>query len=406
MLRFSRHLAILMLGMWLPSVTIAATPSIPHTTKYCTPSRMQLPIPISEEKLDSIFEEAKAKNVPSNIIEHAKNTVRNARDSEATFTIFDPVQHERQERKEASIGILVLKKDNRFITMVLPNSPAQRAGLTSGVALTSVDGIAIPTINATSLKKLLQGEADTVVRLGIEQDGKHTTVTIAREKIDMVELDILADKDIPIIRSMFFGSSTFNHVEHVLKEISAKKPDGIIIDLRWNTGGHLDALSAFGNMFISEGKTLFHIDYLEGQSCRYDSEGMSSSLHSTPIVVLVSGETAEGGEAIAGMLREERQAIIMGKKTAGLGKVEEVIAYSTKDSLKYRIGTLKLPSGAVIEKSGIFPDVIVEDNVDTPIDEPIAMARATFRTSPKSRFSKKLTPVPRGVPRPLRRRKE
>lgn len=273
--------------------------------------------------------------------------------------------------KFTGIGIHITMKDG-FVTVITPieDTPAFKAGIKPFDRIVKVDDEPIKDLRQAV--NMMRGPRGTKVK-----------VTIMREGLkDPIEFDLIRD-DIPIIsvkdlnlrpgysyiRLSQFTGSTSEELEEKLKKIeSGDVPiKGLILDLRNNGGGLLNAAIEVSDLFLDEGKILS----IRGRNKKSTKEYVAtpnSVVRNYPMVVLINGATASASEIVAGALQDQNRALILGTASFGKGSVQTVETLRDGSGLKLTIARYYTPSGRSIQAKGIEPDIILKHKQINPQD--------------------------------------
>jgi carboxyl-terminal processing protease len=263
--------------------------------------------------------------------------------------------------------VLDTLEDNFIIIQVLKDSPAEKAGIKAGDIITKVDDKDITGMPSEQVIDLIKGPAGTKINLSVLRDGKTLQFSIVREQLNLDSVVSEENKpqipaDLAYISIYQFTSTTADEFDTVLKTQLANKPKGIILDLRDNPGGYLDAAYKVIGHFIPSGKTLMNIK-IAGQTAEQLSEG-KGELEKMPLVVLVNSGSASAAEVLAGAIQDYKIGKLVGEKTYGKGTVQEITTYSDGSLFKLSIAYWLTPLKRDINKIGLTPDVTVEFTKD------------------------------------------
>jgi carboxyl-terminal processing protease len=261
------------------------------------------------------------------------------------------------------IGIEVEPTDRGVrVTRPVPGAPAARAGERAGDLIVAIDGVRADSDVDAAIGRM-RGRAGTIVRIGIERDGEAAPLEFSLRRTQ-VEVHSVASQWLEpgygYLRISQFSETTHKDVEQAIRELrkeAGTKPiAGLVIDLRNNPGGLLDAAVEVadefldgGNIVSADGRTdeaRFRMDALKGEL-----------LPGTPLVVLVNGGSASASEILAGALRDNQRATLLGSKTYGKGSVQTIMPLSDGRALKLTTSHYYTPSGASINEVGIVPDL-------------------------------------------------
>jgi carboxyl-terminal processing protease len=252
--------------------------------------------------------------------------------------------------------------ENGFVKVISPidDTPAQKAGIKAGDLIIRLDDKPVKGMNLNDAVKLMRGEPGseivlTVVREGVEQPIK---IKIVRDiiKVKSVKNRTL-EEGYGYIRITSFQSKTGDNVVDAVNELK-KGGDlkGLVLDLRNNPGGVLNAAVAVGDAFLDSGLVVYTDGRIEDSKMKFNATA-GDVLKGAPIVVLINGGSASASEIVAGALQDHRRAIIMGEKTFGKGSVQTILPTSNGGAVKLTTARYYTPSGRSIQAEGITPDV-------------------------------------------------
>ncbi len=259
-----------------------------------------------------------------------------------------------------------LGKENESVVIISPidGFPAQKAGLKARDIINKINDESAYDISITDAVKKIRGEKGTKVKLQIVRDGKALDFEITREKINLPSVKTeITPENIGIIKISRFGTDTTDLSEKAAKDFKAKGVKGVILDMRGNPGGLLDQSVKIASLWLPKGKLILE-EKRDNKVINSFSASGESVLLGMPTVVLVDEGSASASEIVAGALRDNGVANIVGQKTFGKGSVQEIRKLSTGGSLKVTIARWFTPSGRNIDKEGIEPDQKVEITED------------------------------------------
>jgi len=264
--------------------------------------------------------------------------------------------------KFTGIGIHITMKDG-FVTVISPieDTPAYRAGIKAQDRIVKVDGQ--PVKDLRQAVNMMRGPKGTKVLVSIMREGikKPIDFELIRDVIPVVSVKALNLKPgYGYIRLSQFSSTTTQELEEALNEVeSGQVPlKGLILDLRNNGGGLLNAAIKVSDFFLEEGKILS----IKGRSKKNTKEYMATAdavSRKYPMVVLINGGTASASEIVAGALQDQNRALILGTTSFGKGSVQTVETLRDGSGLKLTIARYYTPSGRSIQAKGIEPDVVL-----------------------------------------------
>jgi len=258
-------------------------------------------------------------------------------------------------------AVMTIDNGNLTVVSVLPDTPAEKAGLKAKDRVLEVDGNSTAGMSLDEAVLRIQGKAGTQVTLLVLHAGEENpeTIVITREEITFssVFTEILPG-NIGLITVSIFSTRTGSEFISSLEEMKSKNVGGIILDLRDNPGGTLDAAVSVASQFLKDGIVLYALDN-EGKKQTYDvkPEGLATEL---PLAVLVNGRSASGSEVVAGALQDHGRGVLIGTKTFGKGSINHWRQLSDGSAIYITIGRWYTPHGRQIEGNGLTPDIVVE----------------------------------------------
>ncbi|CAI8826633.1 Carboxy-terminal-processing protease [Methylococcus capsulatus] len=252
--------------------------------------------------------------------------------------------------------------ENGFVKVIAPidDTPAFHAGIKAGDLIIRLDDKPVKGMSLNDAVKMMRGEPGspivlTVVREGVEQPLK---ITITRDiiKIKSVKSRILED-GYGYLRITSFQSKTGDNVIEAIDEMKKKGAlKGLVLDLRNNPGGVLNAAVAVSDAFLESGLIVYTDGRVEDAKMRF-SATPNDVIGGAPMVVLINGGSASASEIVAGALQDHKRAVIMGEKTFGKGSVQTILPTSNGGAVKLTTARYYTPSGRSIQAEGITPDV-------------------------------------------------
>ena len=283
------------------------------------------------------------------------------------------------------VGIEITQEDG-LVKVVSPieGSPADKAGLKSGDLITKVDDTAVKGLSLNDAVKRIRGEPGTPVRFTVWRRDEDRTfpVTITREEIRTQSVKgKVMEPGYAWIRVSQFQDRTVEDFVAKLDDIYKKAPNlkGLVLDLRNDPGGLLDAAVAVSAAFLPEGATVVTTNgQIEESKAAYKAvpedymrrrgadplASLPAALKKVPLVVLVNGGSASASEIVAGALQDNKRAVIMGSQTFGKGSVQTVRPLGPDTALKLTTARYYTPSGRTIQAKGIVPDIMVDDTAE------------------------------------------
>ncbi len=263
------------------------------------------------------------------------------------------------------VGMEILAQGGA-ITVVAPlkNSPAARAGILPGDKIIKIDDKDTISLTTEDAVQLIRGEKGTTVSLTIFRDGtgEPFEIKVVREIID---IPTIATRELPggifVIELYSFSAQSPNLFRGALREFILSKNDKLILDLRNNPGGYLEAAIDMASWFLPASKVVVREDFGASKEEKvYRSKGYDVFADDLEFVILVDGGSASASEILAGALAEQGKAVLVGDQTFGKGSVQELVDITSDTSLKVTIARWLTPNGVSISEGGITPTHIVK----------------------------------------------
>ncbi|MEM1172247.1 MAG: carboxyl-terminal processing protease CtpB [Cyanobacteria bacterium P01_H01_bin.35] len=244
---------------------------------------------------------------------------------------------------------------------VVENSPAMKGGLLPGDQIKEIDGKSTAGLSVSAAAKLIRGDVGTKVMLRVIRPGDRefdVTLTRARIELQAVRYDLKREGDqrIGYIRLQEFSAHAGEQMERAIEELDNQNPDGYVLDLRGNPGGLLRISIDIARMWMDKGAIVSTVDR-DGD--RQELRANRSALTDKPTVVLVDGDSASASEILAGALKDNGRAVVMGDQTFGKALVQSVHSLSDGSGLAVTIAHYYTPKGTDISKKGVTPDVVL-----------------------------------------------
>jgi len=278
----------------------------------------------------------------------------------------DPAQLKEEEievqGEYGGLGIYIAQKDGRtLVVSPIEGTPAERAGIKPNDEIVKIGEEVILGWDQDRVVKALRGPAGTSVTIWIRREKVERLLKfdLKRENIALktVKLEKLED-GLVYIRLSFFNEKTAEEMRKALAQANGMKAKGIILDLRNNPGGLLNAATDVVDMFVDEGVIVGMKGRFErANEVIYATRGTQTRL---PVVVLVNEGSASASEIVSGALKDLKRAKIVGKKTFGKGSVQTLFHLSDGSAMFITIARYYTPSGLVIDHVGLKPDLTVE----------------------------------------------
>ncbi|MEE9560528.1 MAG: S41 family peptidase [Acidiferrobacterales bacterium] len=270
------------------------------------------------------------------------------------------------EGQFGGLGIEVTM-ENGFVKVVSPieDTPAARAGLQPGDLIVRLDDQAVKGMSLSDAVKLMRGKPGSDITLTVVREGENKplkiTVTRAVIKIRSVKSRLL-EPGYGYIRITQFQANTTKNMKTSLSKLEKEnggKLKGVVLDLRNNPGGVLNAAVSVSDAFLKKGIIVYTEGRIADSKLTFEAQP-DQVLEGAPLVVLVNGGSASASEIVAGALQDNGRAVIMGTKTFGKGSVQTIMPMSNGAALKLTTARYFTPSGHSIQATGIEPDIVTE----------------------------------------------
>lgn len=263
----------------------------------------------------------------------------------------------------SGVGIRIAidpRTQDLYIIDTIRKSPAEEAGLQRGDRIVRIDGKPTALMDLAQASEALKGELGTDVRLEISRKGKPSfTVAVTRAQFEVPSVDFAIKKEgdlkIGYIKLEEFSSHAAEQMKTAIRELNEQQAEGFVLDLRGNPGGLLFASVDIARMWMAEGQI---VDIVDRRGGHQTFSANNSAITDLPLVVLVDGDSASASEILAGALKENSRATLVGTNTFGKGTVQSVHSLSDGSGLAVTISRYYPPSGTNINKKGITPNIV------------------------------------------------
>lgn len=266
----------------------------------------------------------------------------------------------------SGVGLqLGLQASDQTIVVIAPldGSPAAEAGITSGTAVVAVNGQLTAELGLDQTAAVLRGEAGTRVLLRLETDGREKEIELQRRQVDLKPVRVSTRQagghTLGYLRITQFSEPVPAQTEQALSSLVAQGIDGLILDLRNNSGGLVSAGVAVANAFL-DGEAVVETQDRQGLSSPVQAG--PGQLYGGPMLTLVNGGTASASEILAGALQDNGRSPLAGGRTFGKGLIQTLINLGDTSGLAVTVARYLTPSGRDIQNQGIEPN--------TPLAEP------------------------------------
>jgi carboxyl-terminal processing protease len=289
----------------------------------------------------------------------------------------DPEQYERfedsLEGEFSGVGIEITIKENVLTVIApIPGTPADLAGVRAGDIILEIDGESTEGISLTEASIKIRGEQGTEVILTVQhRDGTEEEICIIRGeiKVEAVTSKLVEEENVAYIRISRFDKGATLELDRALLSLPLEELDGVILDLRNNPGGRLDAATSVASRFVDEGLVVVSTKSRTSGDQSYYSTG--NIIPNLPLAVLINEGTASAAEIAAGAIRDHQMGILIGQRSFGKGVIQHLIEFSDGSALKLTTGEYYTPSGQIVQEQGLNPDIELSEG-----DDPMEIAAA------------------------------
>ena len=264
-------------------------------------------------------------------------------------------------RDYVGIGVQYINSGNmNIVTRVFKNTPAEEAGVQAGDIIEMIDGEDASGFTTDEIKERVLGEEGTTVTIVFGRQGEDITLTIPRRQITASAFGEIVGNNVGYLNIYQFGNMTANEIDGYLDDFQKNDVQKLIIDLRGNGGGYLDALASIASRFLPEGTVVMLQEYRDGKTDNITAgKGM---MQFSPIVILVDESTASASEVFTAAMMEQRDDVtVIGTRTYGKGTVQITRMFKDGSAIKFTTSRWLSPNGVWVNGEGIEPDIVVED---------------------------------------------
>ncbi|MEM9384054.1 MAG: S41 family peptidase [Pseudomonadota bacterium] len=276
----------------------------------------------------------------------------------------------------SGVGLEVNEVDGHIVVVTpMEGTPAEAAGIQPGDELTAIDGESVVGVGLSDTVMLMRGNPGSEVVLDFERgegegEREHLTRALRRTNIAVASVrSQLLEPGFGYLRISQFSATTARDTNRALAKLSQTNEgplNGLVLDLRNNPGGVLEAAADVADAFLESG-LIVSADGRVPEARFSMNAHPGDQLDGAPIVVLVNGGTASASEIVAGALKDHERGVVIGKQTYGKGSVQTVMPLSAGRAIKLTTSLYYTPSGASIHERGIEPDIVVSAQGSRPL---------------------------------------
>lgn len=263
--------------------------------------------------------------------------------------------------KFVGIGVEIAVKDGEIVVVSpIDNSPAMKSGIESGDIITKVNNESIKDKNLNEIIKNIKGLPGTKVTINVRREGFNEEISYEIErapiKIESTDYALINEYNTGYLRVKTFGSDTTSDVRKALEFFKTKKVNRLIIDLRFNPGGLLNAAVDISDFFLDKDTVIVSTKGRGENAKESVFKASNPAIFSGEIIILVNKGSASASEILSGALKDNKRAILVGEKTFGKGSVQKTYSLDKELGIALTIAKYYTPSGAMIHGKGIMPD--------------------------------------------------
>ena len=299
------------------------------------------------------------------LVESAIDGMLSSLDPHSSFLNADSLKQMKIQTKGAFGGLgIEVTMENGFVKVISPidDTPAYKAGIKAGDYITHLDGKSVIGLNLNEAVDKMRGPVGTKLKVTIGRSNQEAfDVTIKRDIIKISSVKSKLEEDVGYIRITTFSEQTSKSTKDAIKKFKKEKNlRGYVLDLRNNPGGLLDQAVSVSDLFLEKGE----IVSTRGKNSKNPEMYKAKSgdiIDGKPLVVIINGGSASASEIVAGALQDHKRAILLGTRSFGKGSVQTIIPVKPYGALRMTTAKYFTPSGRSIQKTGIEPDIVVEE---------------------------------------------
>ena len=307
------------------------------------------------------------------LIESAIEGMLSSLDPHSTYLNTEELKELKVQTKGEFGGLgIEVTLESGVVKVIAPidDTPASKAGIKAGDLITHIDEEPVLGMTLSEAVSLMRGKVGSKIKLKIRRnENENLEIEIVRAIIELKAVKSRIEDNIGYLRVSSFSQRVDQEIKEALKKIKKEKESeiiGYVLDLRNNPGGLLDQAVNVTDIFLEQGEIVSTRGRNVGDGSRYNAV-KSDLTDGLPLVVLINQGSASASEIVAGALQDHKRAIIMGTKSFGKGSVQTILPSGDDVALKLTTARYYTPSGKSIQKTGIDPDILVEQSEIRPL---------------------------------------
>lgn len=263
------------------------------------------------------------------------------------------------------IGVAITLNSEKevVVSKVYENTPAEKAGVKEGDIILSINGESLEEKTTTDAVEMIKRLDDIV--LICRRDNENVEIKLNKATLNVpsvnTKIEDINNKKIGYMYVSKFNQTVYDQFVDALEKLEKDNIDGLVIDLRDNTGGYLAAATKMAKLFLENGKVIYSLNEKNGSTVTKDD---TDEARTYPVYALVNGNTASASEILAAALRDSYGAKLVGSTTYGKGKVQKTSTLSDGTMYKYTSAKWLTPNGVCIDEVGLKPDIEIDASAD------------------------------------------
>ena len=276
------------------------------------------------------------------------------------------------------IGCMVSMNENNeiFVVSIFEDSPAEKAGIEENDIILKIDDVDYQDKTSEDMAEYVKNNDKAKIKLLIKRGEEEKQITINREKVEVpsVTSNIIEsdNKKIGYIDISIFSAVTYEQFEKALTKLEKEDIDGLIIDVRNDTGGYLSSVTDIASLFLEKGEVIYQ---LEDSKTTEKIKDETKENRSYPVAVLINAASASASEILASAIKESYNGFVVGTNSYGKGTVQKTKKLSDGSMIKYTVQKWLTPDGNWINEIGVEPTNFVELNSEENADTQLEMAK-------------------------------